>query len=382
MNIRQAVIDLGFRTLGMTGVPKLAVPYTRGLGAILMLHHVRPWHGGVYAPNRELEITPEFFDAVLQHLRVSGWIIVTMDEALERIAIGKTDRPFAVLTFDDGYRDTLEWALPIMQREKAPGTLYITQGFVERTASMWWLDIEDAIRKLDHVEVRVRGMPSSIETRTGREKNNAAAGILRSLRNAPQHVIEAVRSKLVQAAGVNGLDRVDALCMDRRDLVDAAGHPLITIAAHTRTHPMLASLPENDARAEMAAPKAWLETHHRCAGAAFRLSGRQAQCGGSARVPSGPRIGICLWRDDKAGHGVFRSRGPFPCFAAPVAEWPLSVAERGGNAAIRPAIRLVECISPRQRQARAPAHSSPGARFSIQRIMGKSGKTQPSPATI
>ena len=86
MNIRQAVIDLGFRTLGMTGVPKMAVPYTRGLGAILMLHHVRPWHGSEYAPNRELEITPEFFDAVLQHLRRSGWIVVTMDEALERIA--------------------------------------------------------------------------------------------------------------------------------------------------------------------------------------------------------------------------------------------------------------------------------------------------------
>lgn len=260
MNLKQFVIDNGFRTLGWTGVPRLAVPHTRGLGAILMLHHVRPWHGSAYAPNRELEITPEFFDAVLQHLNRSGWIVVTMDDAVERITAGRTDRPFVVLTFDDGYRDTLEWALPIMQREKVPATLFMTQGFVERTATMWWLDIEESIRHLKQVNVRVRGVPATMRTQTEQEKQRAAFDILRSLRNAPQYVIEAVRAKLLAASGIDPHARVAEWCMDKRDLVDAANHPLLAIGAHTRTHPMLASLAENEALAEMVEPKAWLES--------------------------------------------------------------------------------------------------------------------------
>ncbi len=60
MQVKRFVIDWGFRTLGLTGVPWLVAPYTQGFGAILMMHHVRPWHGRSYAPNRELEITPEF----------------------------------------------------------------------------------------------------------------------------------------------------------------------------------------------------------------------------------------------------------------------------------------------------------------------------------
>lgn len=259
MNLKQFAIDNGFRTLGLTGLPALVAPRTRGLGAIVMLHHVRPWHGRSYAPNRELEITPEFFDEAIRHARGHGWIFVSMDEALQRLEAGRSDRPFLALTFDDGYRDTLEWALPIMQREKTPAALYVTQGFVERTATMWWLDIEEAIRRLPHVHVRLRGVPSEMRTQTDAEKHHAAFEILRHLRDAPQPIIDSVRDRLVAAAGITPGERVDSWCMDRTEIVQAAQHPLLTLGAHTLTHPALASLPENDAAMEIAAPRLWLE---------------------------------------------------------------------------------------------------------------------------
>ncbi len=79
-------------------------------------------------------------------IRAKGWIVVSMDEAAERLAAGRTDRPFVALTFDDGYRDNLEWALPIMEREKAPFTIYAVPAFLERTGTIWWVVIEEAIR--------------------------------------------------------------------------------------------------------------------------------------------------------------------------------------------------------------------------------------------
>jgi hypothetical protein len=54
-----------------------------GLGAIFMLHHVRPngvaRHG--FAPNAGLEIAPHFLDAVLQHVVEKGYDHDSLSEA-------------------------------------------------------------------------------------------------------------------------------------------------------------------------------------------------------------------------------------------------------------------------------------------------------------
>ena len=61
-------------------------PLTRGRGAILAFHHVRPQDPAVFAPNRGLAITPEHLDAVLTHLRQSGYRIVPLDAVPDELA--------------------------------------------------------------------------------------------------------------------------------------------------------------------------------------------------------------------------------------------------------------------------------------------------------
>ena len=67
--MKHHVFRLGLKALGATGVAQLAAPWTAGLGAILMCHHVRPFQPKDFTPNRILEITPEFLDAVLSHAK-------------------------------------------------------------------------------------------------------------------------------------------------------------------------------------------------------------------------------------------------------------------------------------------------------------------------
>ena len=62
--LRARALGAGLRALGASGLPRLAAPFTRGAGAILMFHHVRPSGGEEFAPNRLLEITPQFLDTV------------------------------------------------------------------------------------------------------------------------------------------------------------------------------------------------------------------------------------------------------------------------------------------------------------------------------
>lgn len=260
MGLKHRIIGAGFAALQASGLARAAAPRTRGLGAILMFHHVRPWKPRAYAPNRELEITPEFFDGVLQLLKRRGWIVVSLDEAFERVKAGRSDRPFAALTFDDGYRDNQEWVLPILDREKAPMTLFATTGFMDRTARLWWLEVEEAVRRADAIDATIGGRRLTFSCADDAAKERAAEQLLSALRASPQDEVDRVVAELSSRHGVDGRALVEELCLDRKEIAELAAHPLVSIGAHTTNHPMLAKIPADRARAEMSDSKADLET--------------------------------------------------------------------------------------------------------------------------
>ncbi len=156
--MRDGLIGAGFSLLGATGLHRLGAPAFRGLGAILMMHRVRPFVPRAFEPNRLLEISPEFLDAVLVRLRRLGYRLLGLDDAMSELRIGgRTDAaPFAVLTFDDGYRDQMDHAVPVLTRHEAPFTLYVTPGFAERRARLWWVELEEAVRNAEHDRRRDR----------------------------------------------------------------------------------------------------------------------------------------------------------------------------------------------------------------------------------
>jgi peptidoglycan/xylan/chitin deacetylase (PgdA/CDA1 family) len=258
---KHKIISAGFTLFGMTGLHRLAAPWTRGAGAILMFHQVRPWTERAFAPNRLLEITPEFLDAVLTRLRSLGFDILSLDAALARLG-APGERPFAVLTFDDGYKDTRDHALPVLEKHKAPFTLYVTTGFAARTARLWWVELEEAIRALPHIEVAVGDLRLRLESATAAQKQAAFATLYRMLRDGPEERLYDVIAKLCVAAKIKSEDLVDDLCLDWAGIEAIARHPLCTIGVHTLTHPRLAK--HDDAafvRRELSESRALIEAH-------------------------------------------------------------------------------------------------------------------------
>ena len=124
--LRHTVIRAGFDALYFTGAHHLLRPLLAGVGAIFMLHHVRPPRDDAFQPNHHLEITPEFLRATLAHVRELGADIVTLDEARRRLTERDFSRRFACFTCDDGYRDNRDHALPGMREFDAPFTVYVT----------------------------------------------------------------------------------------------------------------------------------------------------------------------------------------------------------------------------------------------------------------
>jgi peptidoglycan/xylan/chitin deacetylase (PgdA/CDA1 family) len=231
----------GLTLLGRSGVSRLMAPRTGGLGAILMFHHVRPKQQKAFDPHGILEITPEFLDAVLHHLTLRRYDVIAIGEMAERIK-NPTGKPFVVLTFDDGYKDNVEYALPILKRHNAPFTVFATTGFADGTAPLWWLDLEDVV---------------AMGNTTTAEKTKAFRQAYNALRPTAH-----LRTKITELASVMGLDgpkRARDLCLDWEGLRQLASEPLCTIGAHTLTHPLLGPLSETEARTEMALSKAKLE---------------------------------------------------------------------------------------------------------------------------
>ncbi len=256
---KHCLIGAGFRVLGATGLHHALAPLARGSGAIAMLHRVRPWIEQPFAPNRLLEIEPAFLDAALARMAQLGFGFVTMDEALRRLRTGEGDQPFIALTFDDGYRDTLDHALPVLERHAAPFTLYVTNGFADRSARLWWVELEEAIRNLDRIAVQVDVAPISLPAGTPAQKQAAFDALTARLRAGSEATLLATIATLRDQAGLRSADVTDRLCLDWAGIGALAAHPLCTIGVHTMTHPMLAKHGPDVVRRELWESRAGIE---------------------------------------------------------------------------------------------------------------------------
>lgn len=240
MNLRHRAFAAAFRAMTLAGADNWSRSFAQGRGAILTMHHVRPFAGMDYAPNRLLEITPQFLDQALTFVKAQGYDIVPLDELVAALAGPPRDRFMVALTFDDGYRDNLEYAAPILARHKAPWTIFLTTGFADGKAPLWWLDLELAIGVLPRIEVQLGGKAAVFETTTAAAKQIAFDTIYRGLRQSPEPLLRATIGQLVEKARLDSLAVTRHLCMSWQDIALLARDPAVTIGAHTLTHPMLA----------------------------------------------------------------------------------------------------------------------------------------------
>ena len=155
--LKKVVLRGGMEALYFTGAHHLLRPLLGGVGAILTLHHVRPPRRDAFQPNRLLEVSPAFLEDVLRSLRRAQVDLVSLDEMHRRLTERDFRRRFVCLTFDDGYRDNLHYALPILKKYDAPFALYVPTSFPDRLGELWWLTLEAAIARSHRISLVMDG---------------------------------------------------------------------------------------------------------------------------------------------------------------------------------------------------------------------------------
>src|SRR5262245_52607727 len=147
-------------------------PFVSGVGAILTLHHVRPPRPDRFQPNRLLEVTPRFLEDVVRYLRRCRLDLISLDEMHRRLTAGDFRRRFVCITIDDGYRDTLQWAYPILRRHQAPFAVYIPTSFPDRLGELWWLALEAVVARNPRISLLVNGREQSFDCATVADKRD------------------------------------------------------------------------------------------------------------------------------------------------------------------------------------------------------------------
>lgn len=221
-----------------------ATPDLRGRGTNLT---ILSWHN--------IAATPFFnggADAFARQVRAIRRLgnPVPLAPALDALRNGRPLPPRAVaLTFDDGYRDNLEVALPILRRLGVPATFFLVPGYLSRTTRCWWETVAWAVgrSRRPHIEWNGRELPAA----GAPGWRTTAETICGDLKELPHAGRDAAVSELIDRLAPAGSEReVADLFMDWDDARRLAAQA--DVGSHSGEHAILARETADYQRADLA----------------------------------------------------------------------------------------------------------------------------------
>jgi peptidoglycan/xylan/chitin deacetylase (PgdA/CDA1 family) len=297
-------------------------------GIILRYHRVIPNEEPV-APYR-MGIGVDLFASQMGWLAGHGRV-VALEEFLHWRDSGKTPpQDLYVLTFDDGYRDNLTHAAPILERNGMTGTFYITAACLTERMP-FWPEVLSQVVRLTSARSRaldVEGVPTVLELGTPEERVETCLAMIERLRKMPGERIAAEVARIAEVLQVDAERARDAPppVMSAEDLrtLAASGH---TIGSHTVSHPYLAAEPTVRQREEIEDSRRMLEEAVRAPvldfcypGGGYTATTRDIVAAAGYRSATTSDLGIAGPEDDpfrlpRVGVGDALSRGPSGSFS-------------------------------------------------------------------
>jgi peptidoglycan/xylan/chitin deacetylase (PgdA/CDA1 family) len=187
-------------------------------------------------------VTPAEFEAQISAI-VETYNVVTMDDVAAHLGESEFMLPqdAAVVTFDDGYRDTLTQALPVLERHSVPATIYVTTELLGDPYGPFEFRLAEALRNRSHP---LSSSDLSIEFQD-------------SLPNKTEFLYQSLRTKLNRSTDM--LEKIErgspsgTAMLDNKQLQVISEHELIKIGAHGHHHAPLTTLSKSDVNKSISA---------------------------------------------------------------------------------------------------------------------------------
>ena len=240
---------------GVAVVDRIA-PRRRGVLSILTYHRVdEPAARPDLLPSL-ISASPAAFAEQMAMVARAFDVVALADvlDALDRPE--RLPRRAVLLTFDDGYRDFLTHAWPVLRAASLPATLFVPTAFADDpTRTFWWDRLWAALVSTSRQEP----IPTSLGALpVGPAHAASTASTLRTWLKELDHdaAMAEVDSLVAQLGEPPAPDRPAVLGWEELRGLAAEG---VTLAPHTRTHPLLDRVPLERAVDEIAGSHADLE---------------------------------------------------------------------------------------------------------------------------
>ncbi len=186
--------------------------------------------------------------------------VISLDEAVNLLQGGYVlPKNLVVITFDDGYQDNYQFALPVLMQYHLPATFFLTVGPIEGRGRLWYDVISDLILNTQEKSItveRLNGLTFGLDT-SGR-KNAAAKNIVAKAKQLKprqrEELLGELASKLENAKKEPG--SCSMLTWDQVREMRRMGY---TFGGHTVSHPILSRMPLQQAEEEIKNCKAKIE---------------------------------------------------------------------------------------------------------------------------
>lgn len=180
-------------------------------------------------------------------LLTTCFTVLPFSDAVRSLRSGTLPRRAACITFDDGYADNAEVALPILQKHNAPATFFVATGFLDG-GRMWNDTVIELVR---HAPGRILDLDGiglgRFEIGTLVQRRQTICSLLSALKYLP---LDARKARVAEMSDYIPVKPPDDLMMTTEQvrMLNNAG---MGIGAHTVNHPILASSEDAAARAEI-----------------------------------------------------------------------------------------------------------------------------------
>jgi peptidoglycan/xylan/chitin deacetylase (PgdA/CDA1 family) len=188
---------------------------------------------------------------------LKGWFnVLPLPQAVQHLVKGTLPERAAAITFDDGYADNREVALPLLQHHGVTATFFIATGFLDG-GRMWNDSIIEAIRRCQHTTLDLTALGLGRHPLAGSQDRRAAIdACIAQLKYRPTGPRNAVALQIAEIANVD----LPSTLMMSSDEVRNLHRAGMQIGAHTVTHPILTKLTPDEARREIQDSRTYLES--------------------------------------------------------------------------------------------------------------------------
>jgi peptidoglycan/xylan/chitin deacetylase (PgdA/CDA1 family) len=220
---------------------------TRDKLSVLLFHKVPRVRHPLFQEDLDLQEFIRSIDYIQNHFNV-----LPLNEGIDRLAKKSLPERSVCITFDDGYPDWIDGAIPMLIERKLPATLFITAGQFDGVP-MWH---ERVLHSIGSTTKSIQALRTSFlqeELPFGsiEERRRAVAIVERTLKfqSASQR-----EEKLVELEEMLGTHKSATPCMTEQQLRDIHSKGF-EIGAHTFGHPILTNCSEMEAREEIGTTK-------------------------------------------------------------------------------------------------------------------------------